>query len=213
MITRRRFLRQSALTPVAAVAAVTAPGASGSSGDTQDEPRRPLPASIASLTSLRDQARPISMDERLARLEKARRLMTAQKIDAMVLVGGTSLTYFSGARWGNSERLMALVVPARGEPYGVVPAFEEDRVREQLALGPLGRAELRLWHEDESPFERVAQGLKDRGLATGRHRPRRDREVRLQRRDCGSRPRPAPDQRHTGDCGLPHDQGQLTRSR
>ena len=94
--------------------------------------------------------------------------MAAQKIDAVVLTGGTSLTYFTGARWGNSERLMALVIPSRGEPFSVVPAFEADRVREQLAPGPLSSADLRLWQEDESPFARLAQALKEIGSATGR---------------------------------------------
>ena len=37
--------------------------------------------------------------------------MASEKLDAIVLTGGTSLTYFSGARWGTSERLMALVLP------------------------------------------------------------------------------------------------------
>jgi Xaa-Pro dipeptidase len=50
----------------------------------------------------------------------------------------------------------------------VCPAFEEDRAHEQLALGPLAKTEVRTWNEDESPFERVAQGLKDRGVASGR---------------------------------------------
>jgi Xaa-Pro dipeptidase len=50
----------------------------------------------------------------------------------------------------------------------VCPAFEEDRAREQLALGPLAHTDVATWQEDESPFERVAQGLKDRGVAAGR---------------------------------------------
>ena len=50
------------------------------------------------------------------------------------------------------------------------PAFEEDRAREQIALGPFGTgaADVRTWNEDESPYELVAKGLKDRGIATGR---------------------------------------------
>jgi Xaa-Pro aminopeptidase len=155
MITRRRFLQQSALVPAAAVS-TSQPAGSGP------------PASIAALTSMRSRAQPITADERRGRLEKARRLMAAQMIDAVVLTGGTSLTYFTGARWGNSERLMALVIPSRGEPFSVVPAFEADRVREQLAPGPLSSADLRLWQEDESPFARLAQALKEIGFATGR---------------------------------------------
>jgi len=94
--------------------------------------------------------------------------MTEQKIDAIILAGGTSLNYFTGIRWGNSERLFAVVIPKEGNPYVVCPGFEEDRAREQLASGPLARTDVRTWHEDESPFERVAQGLKDRRVGSGR---------------------------------------------
>src|SRR5205807_3476299 len=128
----------------------------------------PPPPSISALTSMRNRATPITADERRARIERARRLMAENTLDAIVLAGGTSLTYFTGIRWGASERLFAIVVPARGEAVCICPAFEEDRAREQLALGPLASTDVRTWQEDESPFERVAQGLKDRGIASCR---------------------------------------------
>jgi Xaa-Pro dipeptidase len=61
------------------------------------------------------------------------------------------------------------VIPVKGEPFFVYPAFEEDRAREQIALGPFGggKADVRTWNEDESPYELVAGGLRDRGIATG----------------------------------------------
>ena len=129
----------------------------------------PPPASIAALTSMRDQARPITNEERRARIEKAKRLMVEHKIGALVLTGGTSLVYFAGMRWGGGERLFACVIPVKGEPFFVCPAFEEDRAREQIALGPFGgdHADVRTWNEDESPYALVARGLKDRGLGTG----------------------------------------------
>src|SRR6267143_1910475 len=43
-----------------------------------------VPASIASLASMRDQATPITNDERRARIERARRLMAENKLDAIV---------------------------------------------------------------------------------------------------------------------------------
>src|SRR5882724_7828610 len=128
-----------------------------------------LPVSIAALTSMRDQARPITNDERRARIEKAKRLMVQHKIGALVLTGGTSLVYFAGMRWGGGERLFACVIPVKGEPFFVCPAFEEDRAREQIAVRPFGpdHADVRTWNEDESPYALVAHGLKDRGLGTG----------------------------------------------
>ena len=86
-----------------------------------------------------------------------------------MLTQGTSLVYFTNIRWGGGERLFACVIPAKGEPFFVCPAFEEDRAREQIALGPFGggKADVRTWNEDESPYALVADGLKDRGVATG----------------------------------------------
>ena len=128
-----------------------------------------LPPSIRALTSMRSQMRPITADERRVRVEKARRLMAEQKIDAVMLCQGTSLVYFTNIRWGGGERLFACIIPGKGEPFFVCPAFEEDRAREQIALGPFGgTADVRTWHEHESPYERVAQGLRDRGITTGK---------------------------------------------
>jgi len=116
-----------------------------------------------------DQARPITTEERRTRIEQARRLMAQHKIDAVILSGGTSLVYFTNIRWGGGERLFACAIPVRGEPFFVCPSFEEERAREQIALGPFGggRADVRTWNEDESPYALVANGLKERGAATG----------------------------------------------
>ena len=119
---------------------------------------------------MRDQAKPVTNDERRARIEKARRLMGQNRLDAIALAGGTSLAYFTNIRWGGGERLFSCVIPSKGDPFFVCPAFEEDRAREQIGLGPFGegKADVRTWNEDESPYALVANGLKDRGIATGR---------------------------------------------
>ena len=118
---------------------------------------------------MRNQARPITSEERRVRVERAKKLMAAENIDALILSGGTSLVYFTNIRWGGGERLFAAVIPVKGQPFFVCPAFEEDRAREQIALGPFadGVADVRTWNEDESPYALVAEGLTDRGLATG----------------------------------------------
>jgi len=82
---------------------------------------------------------------------------------------GTSLRYFTGIRWWGGERMFALVLPAKGKPFYVCPAFEEGRAREQIANSPdSGQPDVRVWQEDESPYARVAQGLKDLGIGTGK---------------------------------------------
>ena len=97
--------------------------------------------------------------ERLGRIEKARRLMVENGIDAMVLEGGTSMYYYTGVHWGNSERTFAVVIPARGELAWVTPGFEEARARELIKFGN----DVRAWQEDESPYRLIAGILRERG--------------------------------------------------
>ena len=94
--------------------------------------------------------------------------MEANRIDALLLMEGTSLDYFTGIRWWGGERLFAMVLPAKGAAFYVCPAFEEGRAREQIAEAPEGKqADIRTWQEDDNPYQRVAQGFKDRGISTG----------------------------------------------
>jgi Xaa-Pro dipeptidase len=162
MLNRRHFL---SLTGAAAGLSVTRVSAQRGRGGAD---AGPVPPSVSALASMKDRARPITIDERRARVDRARQLMAEHGVDAILLAGGTSLLYFTGVHWGNSERLFAVVLPAKGDPFCVCPAFEEERAHEQLALGPLARTDVRTWQEDESPFDRVAQGLKDRGIVSGR---------------------------------------------
>ena len=163
MISRRRFVGASSA--AAAGATLASAGEVLAASPSQEQA---LPPSIARLSSWADRARPITTAERADRVEKAKRLMTANGLDAVFLTGGTSLVYFTGIRWGGGERLFTVVIPARGDAFVVCPAFEEDRAREQLALGPLGNTEVRTWEEHESPYRRVAEGLRDRGMSSGR---------------------------------------------
>jgi Xaa-Pro dipeptidase len=160
---RRRFLENAGMVASIAVAHPVA----AFTQDPQDE--KSLPASIARLKSRKSEAKPITPAEREQRLERARQLIGDNKLDAVMMIGGTSLVYFTGIHWWLSERLFAMVVPAKGIPFYVCPAFENERAREQISLG-MGEnnPEVRLWQEDESPYQRVAEGLKDRGITTGK---------------------------------------------
>ena len=125
--------------------------------------------SIAALKSRKGEATPITREEREQRQDRARKLMAENSIGAIVLMEGTSLRYFTGIRWWGGERMFALILPAKGKPFYVCPAFEEGRAREQIANSPdSGHADIRVWQENESPYERVAQGLKDLGISTGK---------------------------------------------
>ena len=122
------------------------------------------PASIAALKPMTDGIAPITASERAARIEKARKLMADNKLDAIYLEGGSSMFYFTGVRWGLSERPFVCVIPQKGELAWVAPGFEEERARELVSKS----AEVRVWQEDESPYRQIAGILKDRGAASGR---------------------------------------------
>ena len=162
--TRRTFLGTSA----ASLAALSLPGCTKATADAaSSNDEAGLPPAIAALTPMKDGVVPISVDERRARLEKARTLMAAKGIDALLLTGGTSMEYFTGVRWGLSERLLAAVIPVKGAPFLVTPKFEEERAMEQAHLGPLGQdATVFAWEEHEDPYAFMAKGLRERGLAT-----------------------------------------------
>jgi Xaa-Pro dipeptidase len=149
MPTRRSFLLAAGVAP-AALSALPA-----------DSP-------IAQLKNRRGEAQPITTAERRTRIERAQQLMAENKIGAICLAGGTSLNYFSGLRWGNSERLFMMIIPARGDAFFVSPGFEEGRAREQIDAGPLAGAQVLTWQEDDSPYALAAFGLKERGHATSR---------------------------------------------
>src|SRR5580765_6564834 len=164
MISRRRFLEVGGISAGLAVAPNSlVPGGAAQSDDAY------LPPSLAQLKSRKSEATPITREERQARQERGRQLMHENALDAIVLMEGTSLRYFSGIRWWGGERTFVLVLPAKGAAFYVCPAFEEGRAREQIANSPDGNhADVRVWQEDESPYQRIAQGLKERGIATGK---------------------------------------------
>jgi len=160
-VSRRSFLQTAGLATVAMAQPIEAFGA-------DHDKKSKLPEAIAKLKSRKAEAQPITTAEREQRMERARQLMSENKIDAIMVTGGTSLVYFTNIHWWMSERLFAVILPVKGNPFYVCPAFEEDRAREQIAGGPGGNnAEVRTWQENESPYQRIAEGLKDRNLTTG----------------------------------------------
>lgn len=122
-----------------------------------------LRAAEPDLSVLRDLttgAMPIGAAERAARVTRAQALMKANGIGAVLIEPGSSLIYFTGVRWGRSERLTAAVLPVEGDALVVTPFFEEPSVRESLGIP----AEVRVWQEDEDPLKLVAAFLKERRL-------------------------------------------------
>jgi Xaa-Pro dipeptidase len=166
---RRQFFRAAGVLSAAAFAPQIAGGYYSDDGPA-------LPRAFSGLKPLADRVHPIAPDEFRQRIEQAQRLMAdapaapsgspsqAARYDALFFAPGTSLYYFTGIRWGLSERLVGLVIPRVGHPVLVVPAFEEGRLREKLHL-PL---EVRIWQEDQSPTKIAAAALADQNIRTGR---------------------------------------------
>jgi Xaa-Pro dipeptidase len=128
----------------------------------------PLPPAIAALKDRRSEAKPITSEEREARIARARELMGQHSFAAICIAGGTTLNYFTGVHWYNSERPTLVVLPVKGEPFGVCPAFEEERLQERLALvSAMAHTRLYTWQENEDPYARVAAGLGQLSISTG----------------------------------------------
>ena len=160
-IDRRDFLRNSAALAATGLLSRAAFAESSASEALQ---QREAPEEIRKLKKMTGDVVPISIAERRARIEKAQRLMRENRIDAIYLEPGATMFYFTGMQWGLSERMLAVVIPARGEIAWVCPKFEEERARELIKFG----TDIRTWEEDQSPYQRVAEIFRDRKIRTGR---------------------------------------------
>ncbi|MCC3862417.1 M24 family metallopeptidase [Pseudemcibacter aquimaris] len=118
---------------------------------------------IDKLQNMMGGVEPITLQERMNRIEKAKRLMRENNIDAIYLEGSSNLEYFTGVTWGRSERMMAAIIPQKGEVKYICPMFEADRLREKIIFGD----DVRGWEEHESPYKHVAQMFKDMGINNG----------------------------------------------
>ena len=159
-VDRRRFLSASAIAAALPVLGAAQPAPKAAVA---------LPAPLAALKNRRSEAQPISCAEREDRFTRAQRKMQENSMDAIALIGGTSLVYFTGIRWWNSERLFVAVLPQKGAPFYVCPAFEEERAREQMREVSAGKdSKVYTWNEDEDPYVLVARGLKDLSITSGK---------------------------------------------
>src|SRR5215471_829860 len=91
------------------------------------------------------------------RIVKVQQAMKEFGLRAIVLEPGPAMQYLTGVRWGRSERTFSVVLTETGDPAYVLPGFEEMRARELIKVGQ----DIRVWQEDESPYQRIAEVLKD----------------------------------------------------
>src|ERR1700674_2100589 len=165
-LSRRELFKTASIVSGGAVAGALLDAKAGARLEAAQESTTPLPPAFSKLQPLGDRVKPIGAEEFQGRIARAQRLMSeaSPRFDALYVTPGTSLAYFTGIRWGLSERIVALLLPREGEPVMVCPGFEEGRLRENLRW-PI---EVRVWQEDESPYALVAKWISERGIRAGR---------------------------------------------
>src|SRR5258705_1738558 len=153
---RRDFINLSAIAAATGIAA----GIGSCTSNAQTKEKR---SAMDDLQSMISDVVPITVKEREARIEKAQRLLTEQKLEALILDAGTSMEYFTGISLWPSERTMVAIIPTKGDTRYVCPAFEESRLRELIKIGK----DVYAWQEDESPYNQIAVALKNAGILSG----------------------------------------------
>lgn len=118
---------------------------------------------LAALNNMTADVTPVDLAEFEARLARAQQLMQAEGIDAIYLNAGTNLYYFTGTRWGASERLVGAIVPAQGPLCYIAPHFELGTLRDYVQIS----GEIHCWHEHDCPYTLVANLLNGMGITGG----------------------------------------------
>lgn len=115
---------------------------------------------LARLEPWADRAPAVAAAEREARMARAQELTEKLGADALLVNAGASLRYFSGLPWGQTERLVAmLLVPGR-KPVMICPHFEIGTLEADLAIP----VDIRSWQEDEDPVALVTQVAAELGV-------------------------------------------------
>ncbi|MBJ6367727.1 M24 family metallopeptidase [Snuella sedimenti] len=108
-------------------------------------------------------AKPIEKAEFQTRIDKACKLMKTENVNAIYLHAGTNLFYFTGTRWGVSERMVGAILFSNGTLHYIVPEFERGTVLDFMQI----EGEVHGWHEHESPYALFCDVLSQNGITEG----------------------------------------------
>jgi Xaa-Pro dipeptidase len=97
------------------------------------------------------------------RINKACKLMESHNFKAMYLHAGTNLYYFTGTRWGSSERMVGALLFSDGTLEYIAPEFEIGTVRDFMLI----EGKVNGWQEHESPFSLFSQILSNYAINSG----------------------------------------------
>jgi Xaa-Pro dipeptidase len=118
---------------------------------------------LTRLSNMTAGVEPILKTEFQARLDKACALMKENGVDAIYLNAGTNLYYFTGTRWGASERMVGALLSASGQLQYIAPHFEIATINGyQLLEGKING-----WQEHQSPYHLFGSILADMGIDSG----------------------------------------------
>lgn len=101
----------------------------------------------------------ITSKDRAARLQALQARLKAEGVPAVLINASPSLKYFTGIGWGQTERLIALLVPQQGTPWLIGPNFELGSLQAMTQVP----VQFRLWHEHENPMTLVLAELETLG--------------------------------------------------
>ena len=124
---------------------------------------RTFDEALATLSDMTAGAKPISLEEFHARIDKAQKMMREQSLHALYLHAGTSLYYFTGTRWRGSERMVGAILFQTGAPLYIAPAFEQGTIEQFMKV----TGEVATWEEHENPYGLFMDCLNQAGVASG----------------------------------------------
>lgn len=157
MRSRRRFLTE--------LGALTVAGAGGClRGAGSETPPVEALAHHAELAGACAGVPAITPAEFEARIEGVRARLHEQQLAALAVEAGHDMQWLGGPRWGRSERALILVVPVRGAPRLIGPAFEAGTL--VARRGGLDHP-LELWHEHEDPHALTLAAIEREAGASG----------------------------------------------
>ena len=117
-------------------------------------------AELALLNDMTTGREEIAKSEFQQRIQKACKHMQENGIDAIYLNAGTNLYYFTGTRWGASERMVGALLSKTGELQYIAPYFEIGTINDYMLMeGPVHG-----WQEHESPYQLFSNMLTQLGL-------------------------------------------------
>lgn len=118
---------------------------------------------LARLSDMTSGVEAITPSEYQTRIDKAVGLMQAQGLAAVYLNAGTNLYYFTGTRWGVSERMVGALLSRDGELRYLAPKFEIDTLNGFMLI----QAQVHGWQEHESPYQLFGSVLAEMGIEDG----------------------------------------------